>query len=479
MYAPAVPKNYLLLIASLLLFAKSYANNLQISNISLNNDSTLTFDISWENSWKISTAAPYNQDAVWTFIKYKDCATGQWQHADLSSTLGDHTAASPLEIYIDGKDAGATKGLFIRRSADGSGNISNVSVSIAMTSIPLGQYDFKVFGIEMVQITQGTFKLGDGNVSSGSFKDGSTSNPFLVDSEDAIVAGSSSGNLFTTGTAYRAVNLPAAFPKGYDEIYCMKYEISQGQYVDFVNLLTGDQASNRQVTGTSNRLTISGTWPILSASSPYRAMNFMGWADLLAYLDWSALRPMTELEYEKICRGPATPVGGEYAWGSTIITDANTITNDGSATETHNNVITAGGGVASYNNTTVLGPLRCGYAAKNATTRLEAGASYYGVMEMSGNLWEPTVSTVNSTGSAYTGIVGDGTISVSPAAGYSNVTNWPNKQASIGSTSAAVGKVQRGASWHEGHPSLRISDRGSCNTNSAQRLNEYGGRGVR
>ena len=43
--------------------------------------------------------------------------------------------------------------------------------------------------------------------------------------------------------------------------------------------------------------------------------------DLVAYLDWAALRPMTELEYEKIARGSAEAiVPGEYAWGSTSIT---------------------------------------------------------------------------------------------------------------------------------------------------------------
>ena len=29
----------------------------------------------------------------------------------------------------------------------------------------------------------------------------------------------------------------------------------------------------------------------------------ISWSDMSAYLDWSGLRPMTELEYEKACRG--------------------------------------------------------------------------------------------------------------------------------------------------------------------------------
>ena len=45
----------------------------------------------------------------------------------------------------------------------------------------------------------------------------------------------------------------------------------------------------------------------------------LSWPDLCAYADWAALRPMTELEYEKACRGPNNPVLGEYAWGNTSI----------------------------------------------------------------------------------------------------------------------------------------------------------------
>ena len=37
-----------------------FANNIQVSNISYDNAAgTVTFNISWENSWRVSTA-PYN-----------------------------------------------------------------------------------------------------------------------------------------------------------------------------------------------------------------------------------------------------------------------------------------------------------------------------------------------------------------------------------------------------------------------------------
>ena len=456
-----------------------HANNLQISTVSLINDTTLSFNISWENSWRVSTA-PNNHDAVWVFIKRKDCASGQWSHVDLSSLAVDHAVASPLEVFIDGKDAGTNaKGLFIRRGSDGFGAITNVAVSLRMESLPVGQFDFKVFGVEMVQIPQGSYQLGDGNTSTGSFRRGNSNSPYIVSSENNISVSTNASSLYTSSSTYRPGSLSANFPKGFSEMYCMKHEISQGQYVDFVNTLTSDQANNRQVTGTSFRLNITGSWPILLANTPHRAMNFLAWADLLAYLDWSAMRPMTELEYEKICRGPAAAVAGEFAWGSNVITDANSLVDNGTANEAAINSIAAGGGIANYNNNVILGPIRCGFAAKTATSRQEAGAGFYGAMEMSGNLWEATISTRTIQGRGFVGNVGDGQVSVSPNAGYADQASWPNTQASLISITSAPGKSIRGASWNEPSNLLRVSDRSQCNLNSGQRLNEYGGRGVR
>ena len=181
----------LLAIALFLFASQSYANNLTISGVTLSNDSTLTFNISWDNSWRVSVA-PNNHDAVWLFVKKRDCASNLWSHVNLSSTTSDHGTAAPLEIFIDGKDGGSVaKGLFVRRSTDGVGNITGVSVSLRMVGLVAGQYDFQVFGIEMAQIPQTAFQVGDGS-SASSFKAGATSSPFDVISEGAITAGTGS-----------------------------------------------------------------------------------------------------------------------------------------------------------------------------------------------------------------------------------------------------------------------------------------------
>ena len=71
------------------------------------------------------------------------------------------------------------------------------------------------------------------------------------------------------------------------------------------------------------------------------AMNNLSWADLAAYLDWAALRPMTELEFEKVCRGTMPRVAGEYPWGDTTINAfySTTVVNPLQPTEAANAVV--------------------------------------------------------------------------------------------------------------------------------------------
>lgn len=82
--------------------------------------------------------------------------------------------------------------------------------------------------------------------------------------------------------------LPAAFPKGFNAFYCMKYEITQGQYADFLNKLSLTQATARYMAGynTSNQ-SITGTHPAFTADAPDRSLAYLNYADFLSYLDWS------------------------------------------------------------------------------------------------------------------------------------------------------------------------------------------------
>ena len=52
----------------------------------------------------------------------------------------------------------------------------------------------------------------------------------------------------------------------------------------------------------------------------------------------------------------------------------------------------------------------------------ETGATYYGVMDMLGNLWETCITIGTPQGRAFTGLEGDGYLN---SDGDANTLNWP------------------------------------------------------
>jgi formylglycine-generating enzyme required for sulfatase activity len=193
------------------------------------------------------------------------------------------------------------------------------------------------------------------------------------------------------------------------------------------------------------------------------ACNLLSWTDVAAYLDWAALRPMTELEFEKFGRGNQNPIPNEYAWGDTSVTGTTSITNSGL-----NNEIAQAGANCVYNIAAgVQGPLRSGNFAQSATTRKQAGAGYYGIMELSGNLLERIITVGTYTGRNFSGN-GDGVIN---NMGYADSPFWQGMN--------AIGVGYRGGSWYHGEMRLRVSDRSFATSADDFRSGDRGGRGVR
>ncbi len=489
-----ITKNYFkkIAIAAMGLFATCVsANNVQITGTSVDTTTgKVTFNIKWDNSWK-TNIAPANFDAVWVFVKYQDCADKLWRHADLSVTSGDHTSGALLKVdaVTDGK------GVFVHRNVNGGGNIASTSVTLKMNIAAANyeNYNFKVMGVEMANIPQTTsYWIGDGAAASSFTKYEITGNGSI--SSAAIGTGNSA---------------PGAFPKGWTSFYAMKYEVSQEQYVEFLNSLTYGQQARRSVASPNSpaetfafdntyRNGIKIKVPGSNASVPAVygcdltpgdfddlndgqniAMSLLSYADVTAYLDWAALRPMSEIEFEKICRGPLLPVAKEYAWGTIDLAPITTagILNAGLANEGYNAVANGRanyGENSNYTNLNVGAPVKVGFTATGASGRLSASASYYGVMEMSGNVGELAVSAKTAGGSTYTGVLGDGELSTNAATdGDSNQLLWPDNTGVL----VKGGHFYTPGYFENNSVRLMISDR--VENAVATRNPSYGARGVR
>lgn len=472
------------------------ANKLTVTNFSLQaggfSDYTyVQAEISWNNSWKASWAegseTVTNWDAAWIFVKYR-YQGGDWQHASLSMTNSEHIVPAGATINVGpSTDVGGTNfgaGVFLYRSNEGRGswtNIIKLRWNYAQDGVSTNsRVDISVHGVEMVYVPQGSFYVGDGSVAAirGQFEEGAGGTPFPVTNDSYVITlggggvgslGNNNTNGMNVGDDFNdtvSTGLPAAFPKGYNAFYCMKYEISHGQYAEFLNMLTPVQAAARFPTNNGiNRFTITSNANVYVAGAPERAGNYLSWADGAAYFDWAGLRPMTELEFEKACRGAAMPLAGEYAWGNTTLSG---ITNfagiDSSGTETAD-PSTAN---CNYNNAGILGPVRCGIFATAVSGRVAAGGSYWGIMEMSGNVGERAVTVGNATGRLFTGAMGDGRLD---AAGNADVGLWPG--------TGGIGGSWRGGNWYVSMVNLRISDRTYAARASGSRIMDYGWRGIR
>ena len=465
------------------------SNNLAISGVSRTgaDRDVITATISWENSWNV-IGIPQNHDAVWLFIKFRECeAGGEWSHALLSTDMSDHTISSGITwaqpiTNADrfGVAGNHNTGVMIRRSDYGIGNISSQNISLKVVGSTNGsllnsavEYDIKVLGVEMVYIPEGSFYVGDGSSSNFLHTPGTSPKlPYKVNSEESVTIGH-------VGT--RTVTLNASFPKGYAAFYYMKYEITQGQYRDFLNTIPVNAALNRAYIYDSYMYHMYLDGGVYKGRYPDRAMNYMSYRDLLSYLDWAALRPPTEMEFEKACRGPLDFVSGEFAWGTNTYIEAinisGTVSGSEICTDSAANLHFYGadpycrGG--SFG-TRAQGPLEVGIFARDTTTgRVETGAAYYALMEMSGNVWERCVqvnineTSPSSTPSNYTGIWGDGILS---SDGSYNTIGW----------NSAEYYVFKGGSFSNDIYRQRVSDRYYVNyTSQDSRDNNSGGRGCR
>lgn len=456
---------------SLLLCSLATGNNIVISDgpylrkSSSVGESQIVFGLMWENSWKFKHKNRYNVtnwDAAWVFAKYS-VNKGPWKHLYIDTLQSRHTIekvnCKPAMRIGTTLVSGAAKGMgmFIYRDTAGSGNFAAQEVKWFWDYGALGISEsdtvkLKVFAIEMVYVPEGSYTFGDGaGTSHAKYK-----YPTLYNNNGNLVVCLGNSAVVNApivsegGLRYNGVAIPEVYPKGFKAFYAMKYEITQHAYVDFLNCLSRVQQSARTWNANTTR-NIPQVGPNAAATyNTYRnfirtstaanaalnvpaiygntlngsnwnqdqnggniACNYLNIFDGLAYADFAGLRPMTELEYEKICRGPIQAVAGEYAWGGRVTDNARSMLFNNTPREfCVGNFMPMG--VAPY-------VVRVGSFAHSWTTREESGASYYGVMNMSDNLWERVISLKDGI-VYFDGAHGDGELN---AAGQPDVSTWP------------------------------------------------------
>lgn len=489
--------------------AGAFANGTVVSSVT----SATTFVASSAPSAALASSAVVTGYPVWEHALFHENGHQAPSGSSISTGL-----VSPGTAFHASTNPGV--GVFIHRENPGTGTFTANGTQLRWNYGASGLrdddlVDFKVFGIEMVYVPGAPFYV------SGAYTYPTTSDPYYIATEDEIAVGTTSGNLYYTKSSQstfcdQSGPIPANYPKGYLSFYCMKYELTQGQYIDFLNILNREQQNAR--TGTilnfglssvTQRFVMSNTTTISkrngirchatihptdtitfycdlnnngigneSTDGQSLAANHMSWYDHAAYMDWSGLRPMSEFEFEKACRGPMPVIAGEFAWGTTQRKSWSpyTILGSGSLDEGVVEHETAPGiGNAVYQGSSNIGPFRVGLFALNTSNhaRVSAGSSYYGIMELSGNVWEYPVIFSSEQGRAFEGTHGDGILDKS---GFANVSTWPSST----SGSNVLGAGLRGGTFQTNSNQLIIGDRYYASHGPSNRPDwSSGGRGVR
>lgn len=276
-----------------------------------------------------------------------------------------------------------------------------------------------------------------------------TDDAYLIEGRGNSIVFNETMGLTIRDEAPQSGSLAENTPVGYEGFYVMKYEVSQAQYIGFLNKLLLEQQKLRTIGEQLGSLEVgdyvygSGDKKspvcrngiVVGAKEDIRyifasnlnktdvfnkeadgqniACNFLSPADMMAYASWCGLRPLSELEFEKMCKERwrpkmaegeiTTPLNGEYAWGNTTaqVPSGDNINNAGKEDEKLANASLNAGGATS-------GPVRVGSFATGASTQTASGGGYSGCMELSGNLAEIYYACMPSRNRLKDGLISHG-----------------------------------------------------------------------
>jgi formylglycine-generating enzyme required for sulfatase activity len=496
-YIPSI-----ILVFLLILFGEAiFANNIRIKKLTLTDtlkttkDIKIKFDLSWENSWRDDI----NWDAAWITAKVKR-PNGTWKHIKFQTT-GNSIEGNPqsAKIVVPSDRMGA----FIYRSSKGTGNIDLSGIKLlwnyGLDSVAnIDSAEIRFFATEMVYVPQGSFAFGDSYtptqnmymqssadrlvssifqnfIPSDTTKYGRNTPMFTIisDKTSAKITSASTNSgpgsnadqviingIYINGSKGIGINNEEPFkysnyPVGYKAFYAMKYEVSQGQYTDFLNttkvstsnslppmpiqmtnmLLPAPNSPNQPLV----RFSIEKQGESYIVSRPDRAMDYANSNQVFAFANWSSLRPMTELEFEKAARGPLAPSYNDRANGKipqgnmTPMGNNNLLVNSLKLSGAENGTETSTTSdstkfLALYDGTIEggdggSGAYRVGIFATNSSNRNSSGASYYGIMGLTDNASEFVISLNTEASRSFKDANGIGENSSN---GFPNINHWFN-----------------------------------------------------
>ncbi|SNS43912.1 Sulfatase-modifying factor enzyme 1 [Ekhidna lutea] len=440
----------------LLICTSTFATDLKVENTIYyyeNGRSYVSMDISWQNAFRLEQNGVKFHDAAWVFFKWVNNERNGY--ITIHVKQGGHKAVAngqeqvPL-TFTPSKDG---MGVFISLANPGESDVSaRVVIELEPTDfdgINARQQQLIPYAIEMVYIPEGPVTLGAPNTTEHgalylSDKDGAIKGLYEIKKQDqSIDIGPENNKLYYQAqSGYEGDQqgtIGAEFPRGVAGFYIMKYEPTQGHYVDFLNSLSPEQqAANNlsEVEGYSqNRGTIYQENGMFIAGKPDQPCNYISWDEGIAYADWAGLRPITEFEYTKACRGSKSPIEMEFPWNTAEKTQVR----------------------RQLNSTGDLVYLDLDEGDITNENRDLYGVSLFRVHDLAGSLWEKVISIGHEKGRNFQGTHGDGDLTENGSA--TNI-DWPKgNQDSGGFGFRGGGFYGYGREYHDFNPYSPIAFR--------------------
>ena len=166
---------------------------------------------------------------------------------------------------------------------------------------------------------------------------------------------------FTMGSDRRAADEKPVHKVYLDAYYIGTYEVTNAEYYEFW-VETPEHTPPKHTPEDFAHLPHIGTWPGRAKKFPNHPVVGVSWHDAQAYAEWKGMRLPTEAEWEKAARGYTDRT---WPWGNAMEPYANTRATDDATHDGYDNQLAP---VGSF----------------------PKGKSYYGALDMAGNVWEWT-----------------------------------------------------------------------------------------